>query len=117
MLILAPLTNVFDASIWFIIPILCIQVPVIVLFIGALYRKRTAPGHCQTCGYNLTGNVSGICSECGEPVNACPVCGYLLADNNYENGICPECFMSVSKQGPVLVEDTGGHAMPDHSGA
>ena len=23
------------------------------------------PGHCQKCGYNLTGNVSGVCSECG----------------------------------------------------
>lgn len=28
------------------------------------------PGHCTTCGYNLTGNVSGKCSECGEPVPA-----------------------------------------------
>jgi len=26
------------------------------------------PGHCQTCGYNLTGNVSGVCSECGTPI-------------------------------------------------
>ncbi len=25
-------------------------------------------GHCQTCGYNLTGNVSGICPECGNAV-------------------------------------------------
>lgn len=23
-------------------------------------------GHCATCGYNLTGNVSGTCPECGE---------------------------------------------------
>lgn len=22
-------------------------------------------GHCQTCGYNLTGNTSGTCPECG----------------------------------------------------
>lgn len=28
------------------------------------------PGHCPTCGYNLTGNVSGKCSECGAPVPA-----------------------------------------------
>ena len=30
-------------------------------------RRRIPPGHCQRCGYNLTGNVSGKCSECGEP--------------------------------------------------
>lgn len=23
------------------------------------------PGHCSHCGYNLTGNVSGVCPECG----------------------------------------------------
>ncbi len=26
------------------------------------------PGHCQNCGYNLTGNTSGRCPECGERV-------------------------------------------------
>ena len=25
-----------------------------------------APGHCQRCGYDLTGNESGICPECGQ---------------------------------------------------
>lgn len=28
-------------------------------------RKRNLTGHCPHCGYNLTGNTSGICSECG----------------------------------------------------
>jgi hypothetical protein len=28
-------------------------------------RRRYRTGHCQRCGYNLTGNVSGRCSECG----------------------------------------------------
>ncbi len=34
---------------------------------SAAWRRFTRPpsGHCQTCGYNLTGNVSGICPECG----------------------------------------------------
>ena len=27
-------------------------------------RRRVLPGHCP-CGYDLTGNVSGTCSECG----------------------------------------------------
>ncbi len=26
---------------------------------------RVRPGHCNHCGYNLTGNVSGVCPECG----------------------------------------------------
>jgi hypothetical protein len=31
------------------------------------YRDRRWPrGHCQACGYNLTGNESGACPECGE---------------------------------------------------
>ena len=28
--------------------------------------RRAAPGHCQRCGYDLTGNQSGVCPECGE---------------------------------------------------
>ena len=33
-------------------------------------RRTVNPGCCQRCGYNLTGNVSGICSECGKPCEA-----------------------------------------------
>lgn len=32
-------------------------------------RQRVLPGHCLTCGYDLTGNRSGTCSECGAPVS------------------------------------------------
>ena len=28
--------------------------------------RRPLPGHCRKCGYDLTGNVTGVCSECGE---------------------------------------------------
>jgi predicted Zn-ribbon and HTH transcriptional regulator len=31
-------------------------------------RPFLPPGHCQSCGYNLTGNVSGVCPECGTSV-------------------------------------------------
>jgi len=33
-------------------------------------RRRIPPGHCPGCGYNLTGNTSGVCSECGKPTPA-----------------------------------------------
>ncbi len=33
------------------------------------YRDRRPPrGHCQRCGYDLAGNESGVCPECGEVV-------------------------------------------------
>lgn len=28
-------------------------------------RRRFPAGHCRSCGYDLTGNVSGVCPECG----------------------------------------------------
>jgi hypothetical protein len=33
-----------------------------------LRRRRTKPTGCRGCGYDLTGNESGICPECGEAV-------------------------------------------------
>jgi hypothetical protein len=38
------------------------------LVLFALKRPGIVPEgiHCTTCGYNLTGNVSGRCPECGE---------------------------------------------------
>ena len=33
------------------------------------YRTRRTPeGHCISCGYNLAGNTSGVCPECGTAV-------------------------------------------------
>ena len=31
----------------------------------AVRPRKYAPDACQSCGYNLTGNLSGICPECG----------------------------------------------------
>ena len=31
-------------------------------------RFREEQGLCLDCGYNLTGNVSAICPECGQPI-------------------------------------------------
>ena len=32
------------------------------------HARGTSPGHCRKCGYDLTGNVTGRCPECGTPV-------------------------------------------------
>jgi len=43
--------------------------PVISFIRGPLRRwRRLKSGGCVRCGYDLTGNVSGICPECGEPI-------------------------------------------------
>jgi hypothetical protein len=34
-----------------------------------LLREFRKPGFCQCCGYDLTGNVSGRCPECGIKIN------------------------------------------------
>lgn len=36
-------------------------------------RERLRNGHCVSCGYDLTGNISGVCPECGEPVHGCGI--------------------------------------------
>ena len=32
------------------------------------YNRRIPHYCCRTCGYDLTGNVSGVCPECGEAI-------------------------------------------------
>jgi predicted RNA-binding Zn-ribbon protein involved in translation (DUF1610 family) len=59
-------------------------------------RKPAVP-NCHRCGYNLSGNVSGRCPECGEQIIYCPHCGENLretADNR-----CPECGRELTGEG------------------
>jgi hypothetical protein len=37
------------------------------------WRRRPRAGHCAACGYDLTGNTSGICPECGVPIETKPM--------------------------------------------
>src|SRR5437899_651347 len=39
---------------------------------GALWYldPRRLPGHCPKCGYDLTGNTTGRCPECGRPARS-----------------------------------------------
>ena len=50
--------------------------PAISLLVQSYLNRRWAARHhgkgCLHCGYNLTGNISGRCPECGEPVASAP---------------------------------------------
>lgn len=54
-------------SVWFFCPL---WIPFVLMAIPTGYlfwRDRRRPSHCcQSCGYDLTANVSGTCPECGE---------------------------------------------------
>jgi hypothetical protein len=40
---------------------------VLLVLHARVWRRGGAVGVCLKCGYNLTGNVSGVCPECGKP--------------------------------------------------
>lgn len=33
-------------------------------------KRKQREGQCRTCGYNLTGNMSGVCPECGNYIRS-----------------------------------------------
>jgi hypothetical protein len=35
-----------------------------------VFRPILSPGQCRSCGYDLTGNTSGVCPECGKKLVA-----------------------------------------------
>jgi hypothetical protein len=53
--------HVLDVPLWILLAV--VAAPTGVLWY--VDRRRNPPGHCRKCGYNLTGNVSGRCPECG----------------------------------------------------
>jgi hypothetical protein len=46
------------------IPIGCFGFILVIRF----RKRKPVAGECRTCGYDLTGNVSGVCPECGQAV-------------------------------------------------
>jgi len=59
------------------------------------------PNLCGSCGYNLTGNTTGICPECGQPVaRFCAYCGNSVLGT--ETGACPTCNQPIAPQMGVV---------------
>ena len=56
--------NMIVITIW--LPLDCVTLLTIVLF--NRNRARRIEGVCRKCDYDLTGNESGVCPECGTPV-------------------------------------------------
>jgi len=54
----------FVCEIPFWLPTTLLTLPMIILW----RRDRRRPGVCTECGYDLTGNVSGKCPECGQVI-------------------------------------------------
>lgn len=50
-----------------VIPLWLLLLTALILTVFLWYRdrRRVPVGHCRKCGYDLTGNVSGLCPECG----------------------------------------------------
>jgi hypothetical protein len=58
------LSVVATVPFWLVTPIAA--APVLVVFAREVRRRRRAArNRCAVCGYDLTGNVSGVCPECG----------------------------------------------------
>ncbi len=54
----------FDLPFWFLL--LLFGIPTLIVWRWDRHRA----GHCRSCRYDLTGNVSGVCPECGNEVKA-----------------------------------------------
>jgi hypothetical protein len=57
-------SRMLHAPLW--LPLAAFAIPTIALILHGRLR-RIPPGHCRKCAYDLTGNTSGVCPECGTP--------------------------------------------------
>jgi hypothetical protein len=48
--------------------LILVPIGIVTILLWYLDRRRSQPGHCEDCGYDLTGNVSGRCPECGAEI-------------------------------------------------
>lgn len=49
-------------------PVILVPLAIVTALFWLAGREGRPAHHCQRCGYNLTGNVSGTCPECGATI-------------------------------------------------
>ncbi len=59
-----PICSILAIPSW--LPLLVLAPPT--AWLWSRDRRQVGPGCCAACGYDLTGNVTGQCSECGTAV-------------------------------------------------
>ena len=62
--------NEIDAPLWALALLAGVTPPLIRDLNTRLRDRRRTAGLCPSCSYDLTGNVSGVCPECGKATNA-----------------------------------------------
>ncbi len=79
----APTLHFFGFRTWIWLPVLLLLIhPILAAARDRIARHRRRAGCCAACGYDLTGNESGVCPECGEDVHANAL-RYPLADRTH----------------------------------
>lgn len=69
--------RILQIPLW-LVTVLGLWYPVSLIMRGPCLRYvRRRRGRCLNCGYNLTGNESGVCPECGKPIGYTE-CGDLV---------------------------------------
>jgi hypothetical protein len=68
-LLLVGMLTQLNGCVWLPVAVVCLLASVLGF---VLPRRRPMTGHCQECDYDLTGNISGRCPECGTPVSEAP---------------------------------------------
>ncbi len=74
---------------------LLLAYPIFVVLKDAFRRRQQVPGLCVHCHYDLTGNTTGICPECGK-TRVCWSCGVRLGPSPGTH--CPECGASAERE-------------------
>src|SRR5690606_16444712 len=58
-----------------VVPVPLVLILALVVFSVCVWRRRYTPAAtCSRCGDDLTGNVSGVCPECGQPTGGMEQC-------------------------------------------